>query len=132
MRRHKLDAARTLLPILWIILIFGSLMAELSLRQDRVSPLGPHRGSDGRLNQPRASPSPAIKHKNSEANSTSTTARGRTVACRASVAVIFSSRITHSKLSLREARPPGAAAGLSQQDQMLIAAAGEVTGARPP
>ena len=59
-------------------------------------------------------------------------ARGRTVACRASVAVIFSSGITHSKLSLREARPPGAAAGLSQQDQMLIAVAGEVTGAGSP
>ena len=69
---------------------------------------------------------------NSEPNSTSTIARGRTVAWRASVAVIFSSGMAHSKLSLREVRPPGAAAGLSQQDQMLVAVAGEVTGAGSP
>ena len=50
------------------------------------------------LNQPKASPNPAIKHKNSEANSTSTMARGRMVACRASVAVIFSSGMAHSKV----------------------------------
>ena len=49
------------------------------------------------------------------------------MACRASVAVIFSSGMAHPKIFLRDARPPGAAAGLSQQDQMLIAVAGEVT-----
>jgi hypothetical protein len=53
------------------------------------------------------------------------------VACRASVAVIFSTGMPHSKISLREAWPPGAAAGLSQQDQILIAVAGEVTGGSP-
>ena len=54
------------------------------------------------------------------------------MACRVSVAVIFSSGMAHSKLSLREGRPPGAAAGLSQQDQMLIAVAGKVTSAGSP
>jgi hypothetical protein len=53
------------------------------------------------------------------------------VACRASVAVSFHQACRTPKLSLREARLPGAAAGLSQQDQMLIAVAGEVTGGSP-
>ena len=64
----------------------------------------------------------------SEANSTSTMARGRTVACRASVGVIFSLGMAHSQgpyeRPSRLARLPG-----SQQHQMLIAAAGEVTDA---
>ena len=44
------------------------------------------------------------------------------MACRASVAVIFTSAMAHSKTFLTRSPTAGAAAGLSQQDQMLIAA----------
>ena len=49
------------------------------------------------------------------------------MACRASVGVIFSLGMAHSRSS-REAQPPGAGCR-AQQHQMLIAAAGEVTDA---
>jgi hypothetical protein len=42
------------------------------------------------------------------------------------------SKVGEPDRSLREARLPGAAAGLSQQDQMLIAAASAVTGEPQP
>jgi hypothetical protein len=47
-------------------------------------------GRNGRLIHPNARPNPAIRHKKSDPNSTHTIARGRIVACRASVGVTSS------------------------------------------
>ena len=78
-------------------------------------------GRDRSLNQPRAES--FSSHQTSgtvDPNSASAIARGRTLACRASVAVIFSIGITHSEFSLQ--KPPGCLARLpgSLAGPMLI------------